>query len=179
MLAQAQVPAIYCLGRRSGRVIRCPPNQRHCGEILKTFISHSREETLAFGELIGKAAPGGTVIAFRGDLGAGKTTLSKGIAHGLGITEEVTSPTYTIVSEYAGRLALFHMDAYRLGGGADFAEIGGPEMLEAPGSLCLIEWSERLPEIVNERTAILEIRVRGDGARTLALQGAWLEALLP
>ena len=146
---------------------------------MKTLVSHSREETLKFGETIGRAAPGGTVIAFRGDLGAGKTTLSKGIARGLGISEELTSPTYTIISEYAGRLTLFHMDAYRLGGSADFAEIGGPEMLEAPGSLCLIEWSERLPGIAGGSTALIEIRVEDDGSRRLQVSGAWLEALLP
>jgi len=149
------------------------------GEQLKTFISHSKEETIAFGELIGKAAPGGSVIAFRGDLGAGKTTLSKGIAKGLGINEEVTSPTYTIVSEYKGRLALYHIDAYRLGGEADFAEIGAHDMLEKPGSLCLIEWSERLPGIVNDTTAIIDIRFEHGDERRLSLSGPWLEALLP
>jgi len=165
-----------CPCRTTGHQAIC---RRRRGEILKTFISHSREETLRFGESIGKAAPDGAVIAFKGDLGAGKTTLSKGIARGLGIVEELTSPTYTIVSEYAGRLTLFHMDAYRLGGSADFAEIGGPEMLETPGSLCLVEWSERLPEIAGGRTAVVEIRVMDDGARRFSLSGTWLEALLP
>lgn len=148
------------------------------GNILKTFISHSREETIAFGELIGKAAPGGAVIAFKGDLGAGKTTLSKGIAKGLGIKEEVTSPTYTIVSEYAGRLRLFHIDAYRLAGEADFADIGGFDMLEDSGSLCLVEWSERLPGIVNNATAIIDIRVGNGDERRFFLSGPWLEALV-
>ncbi len=152
---------------------------RAAEKILKTFISHGREETLALGELIGKSVPGGAVIVYRGDLGAGKTTMSKGIAKGLGITEEVTSPTYTIVSEYKGRLTLYHIDAYRLSGEADFFEIGGLEMLEEPGSLCLIEWGERLPEIVNERTAIIEIQFEKDDNRRISLQGAWLEALLP
>ena len=105
--------------------------------------------------------------------------MSKGIAKGLGITEEVTSPTYTIVSEYRGRLTLYHIDAYRLSGEADFYEIGGLEMLEEPDSLCLIEWGERLPEIVNERTAIIEIQFEKDDNRLISLQGAWLEALLP
>ena len=119
------------------------------------------------------------MIALRGGLGAGKTTLAKGIAKGLGIDEEVTSPTYTIVSEYSGRLTLYHIDAYRLSGESDFTEIGGQEMLEAPASLCLVEWSERLPEIVNERTAIIEIKVTEGELRSLTLRGDWLEALLP
>ena len=148
-------------------------------ESLKKFLSHSKEETLALGELIGKSAPDGAVIAYRGGLGAGKTTLSKGIALGLGIREEVTSPTYTIVSEYEGRLSLYHIDAYRLGGESDFAEIGGYELLEKPGSLCLIEWSEKLPGIINGRTAVIDISVEKDGNRTLSLSGLWLEELLP
>jgi tRNA threonylcarbamoyladenosine biosynthesis protein TsaE len=119
------------------------------------------------------------VIACRGGLGAGKTSLAKGIAKGLGIDEEVTSPTYTIVSEYSGRLTFYHIDAYRLSGDSDFVEIGGEEMLEAPGSLCLVEWSERLPDIVNERTAVIEIRVEDGDLRSLTLSGDWLEALLP
>lgn len=164
MLAQDQHTALYWDNTR---------------KILKTFISHSREETVAFGESIGRAAPGGAVIAFLGDLGAGKTTLSKGIAKGLGIDEEVTSPTYTIISEYLGRLVLYHIDAYRLTGESDFAEIGGHEMLENPGSICLVEWSERLPGIVNERTATIEIHVEKDDSRRFSVSGAWLEGLLP
>lgn len=91
----------------------------------------------------------------------------------------MTSPTYTIVSEYQGRLSLYHIDAYRLGGEADFIEIGGYEMLEKPDSLCLIEWSEKLPGIINSGTAIVDIRVEKDGTRTLSLSGPWLEELLP
>lgn len=163
-LAQDRLRALYCQNE---------------DRILKTVTTRSREETLALGELIGRSAPGGAVIALRGGLGAGKTTLAKGIAKGLGIDEEVTSPTYTIVSEYSGRLTLYHIDAYRLSGESDFTEIGGQEMLEAPASLCLVEWSERLPEIVNERTAIIEIKVTEGELRSLTLRGDWLEALLP
>lgn len=103
--------------------------------------------------------------------------LSKGIAAGLGIDEEVTSPTYTIISEYRGRLVLHHIDAYRLGGEADFAEIGGYELLGSPGSLCLIEWSERLPAIAD--AAVIEIEVEDDGARRISLAGSWLEDIAP
>ena len=147
------------------------------GKILKTVISRSGEETFALGKRIGEKAPAGSVIAFRGDLGAGKTALSKGIAAGLGIEEEVTSPTYTIISEYRGRLVLYHIDAYRLGGEADFAEIGGYELLGSPGSLCLIEWSERLPAIAD--AAIIDIQVEEDGSRRIGLAGSWLEDLAP
>ena len=147
------------------------------GKHLKTYISRNSEETFALGKRIGEKAPGGSVIAFRGDLGAGKTVLSKGIAAGLGIEEEVTSPTYTIISEYRGRLALYHIDAYRLGGEADFAEIGGFELLGSPGSLCLIEWSERLPAIAE--AAVIDILVEEDGSRRINLAGSWLEEIAP
>lgn len=169
MLAQDRGRALYWLRE----------DTRREDTTLKTVITRNREETLALGELIGRSAPGGAVIACRGGLGAGKTTLAKGIAKGLDIDEEVTSPTFTIISEYSGRLTFYHIDAYRLSGELDFAEIGGQELLEAPASLCLIEWSERLPEIVNERTAIIEIRVEEGERRSMSLSGSWLEALLP
>lgn len=117
-------------------------------------------------------------MAFTGDLGAGKTCLSKGIAAGLGIEEEITSPTFGIVSEYQGRLKLYHVDAYRLGGMQDFIDIGGKEMLGAKGSLCLVEWSERIPEIVDADTAIVDIHVAADGTRRFSLSGSWIEELV-
>lgn len=144
---------------------------------MKTYISRDRDHTLALGRLIGRYAPGGSVIAFRGGLGVGKTTLSKGIAQGLGIEEEISSPTFTIISEYSGRLLLRHIDAYRLRSETDFEEIGGLELLGAPDSLCLIEWSEKLPGLVDETTAIIEIEYLPDGARKFHLSGNWLEAL--
>lgn len=129
------------------------------------------------GARIGKAARGGEVIALRGTLGAGKTTLAKGIAEGLGIFETVTSPTYTIISEYSGRLLLRHMDAYRLSGDEDFAETGGPEMLGDPASLCLVEWSERLPETFGPESESIEIEILTDGTRKLTVSGNWLEGI--
>ncbi len=145
---------------------------------VKTFISHSRHETITLGERIGVAAPSGAVIAFRGGLGMGKTTLSKGIARGLGIEEEISSPTYTIISEYPGRLLLRHIDAYRLRGEADFEEIGGLELLGAPGTLCLIEWSEKLRDILDADSCIIEIEMGGTGERIFSLSGSWLEDLI-
>jgi tRNA threonylcarbamoyladenosine biosynthesis protein TsaE len=146
---------------------------------VKTFISHNKEETIALGERIGGAAPSGAVVAFRGGLGMGKTTLSKGIALGLGIVEEISSPTYTIISEYPGRLLLRHIDAYRLRGDEDFEEIGGPELLGVPGTLCLIEWSEKLRDSIDKEAAVIEIDMSPTGDRRICLNGAWLEALIP
>jgi tRNA threonylcarbamoyladenosine biosynthesis protein TsaE len=145
---------------------------------VKTFISHSRDETIALGERIGAAAPSGAIIAFRGGLGMGKTTLSKGIARGLGIEEEISSPTYTIISEYPGRLLLRHIDAYRLRGEADFEEIGGLELLGAPGTLCLIEWSEKLHDSLDADSCIIEIEMGGTGERIFSISGSWLEDLI-
>jgi tRNA threonylcarbamoyladenosine biosynthesis protein TsaE len=146
---------------------------------VKTFISHNKEETIALGERIGGAAPSGAVVAFRGGLGMGKTTLSKGIALGLGIVEEISSPTYTIISEYPGRLLLRHIDAYRLRGDEDFEEIGGPELLGVPGTHCLIEWSEKLRDSIDKEAAVIEIDMSPTGDRRICLNGAWLEALIP
>lgn len=115
------------------------------------------------------------MIAFRGDLGAGKTVLAKGIARGLGIEDEVTSPTFTVVSEYEGRLRLHHIDAYRLGGAADFMEIGGEDLLADRGAVCLIEWSERIASVLPAGTAIIDLVVKPDGRRLARIHGEQLE----
>ncbi|MCE1205940.1 MAG: tRNA (adenosine(37)-N6)-threonylcarbamoyltransferase complex ATPase subunit type 1 TsaE [Spirochaetia bacterium] len=134
------------------------------------------------GRFIGEHAPGGAVIAFSGDLGAGKTTMTKGIAQGLGIQEEVTSPTYTIQSDYQGRLILHHIDAYRLSGADDFLETGIMELLGTPDSLSIIEWSERIAPLLaagipKEDLARIKISVAEGGIRAIELEGAWLEEL--
>jgi tRNA threonylcarbamoyladenosine biosynthesis protein TsaE len=118
------------------------------------------------------------VIAFRGGLGAGKTTMAKGVARGLGVADEVTSPTYTIVSEYEGRLRLHHIDAYRLDGPEDFAAVGGEDLLGDPGGLCLVEWSERISSALPDDAALLELRVEPDGSRVARLSSPPLEASL-
>lgn len=128
---------------------------------------------------IGRVAPGGTVLAFRGGLGVGKTTLAKGIARGLGVDEEVTSPTYTIVSEYEGRLRLHHIDAYRLAGGTDFEEMGGPELLADRGALSLVEWSELIAPALPAGHGILELEILPEGGRRALLSCPVLEELLP
>jgi tRNA threonylcarbamoyladenosine biosynthesis protein TsaE len=118
------------------------------------------------------------VIALRGGLGAGKTTFAKGLARGLGVTEEVTSPTYTIVSEYEGRLTLHHVDAYRLSGPEDFESAGGEELFADPDGVCLIEWSERIEGALPPRAALAEFEVTDDGSRLLRIEGESLEGLL-
>lgn len=130
----------------------------------------------ALGERIGGLCHGGEIIALRGGLAAGKTTLTKGIARGLGIAEEVTSPTFTLVNDYSGRLPLHHMDAYRLSSAAEFEGLGSDELL-SDGSVSVIEWSERVEEALPDGHSILSIEIMGDGSRKLSVEGP-LEALL-
>ncbi|HEY9053529.1 MAG TPA: tRNA (adenosine(37)-N6)-threonylcarbamoyltransferase complex ATPase subunit type 1 TsaE [Rectinemataceae bacterium] len=138
----------------------------------------SRDETLALGEKIGAKAPPGAVLALRGGLGVGKTTLAKGIGRGLGIADEIGSPTYTIINEYSGRLEFYHIDAYRLHGEEDFKGTGAAELLGSPGSLSLVEWSERIPEAFDQDTVFLEIRMLDGDEREFLAEGAWLEEAL-
>jgi tRNA threonylcarbamoyladenosine biosynthesis protein TsaE len=118
--------------------------------------SGSPEETLALGERIGRSLKPGAVVALRGGLGAGKTCLAKGIARGLGVEETVTSPTYTIISEYRGRVPLYHIDAYRLAGDEDFEGLGGMEFVGGEG-VAIIEWSERIPRSLPPEHISIEI----------------------
>jgi tRNA threonylcarbamoyladenosine biosynthesis protein TsaE len=111
---------------------------------MATFISHSPAETQSLGEAWGRAAERGRVLAFSGDLGAGKTELVKGIARGLGATARVHSPTFTLVNEYGGgRLRLFHLDLYRLETRAQILSAGLEEFLQ-PDGVTVIEWAERI-----------------------------------
>jgi tRNA threonylcarbamoyladenosine biosynthesis protein TsaE len=103
--------------------------------------------------------------------------MAKGIGRGLGIEDEVTSPTFTVLSEYEGRLRLHHMDAYRLLGPEDFAEMGGEEILADPGGLSLIEWSERIGAALPPSTESIELRVQADGSRLALVEGRTLESI--
>ncbi len=111
---------------------------------MATFISHSPAETEALGEQFGRAAQLGWVITLSGDLGAGKTQFVKGVARGLGISARVHSPTFTLVAEYTGgRLALFHLDLYRLETPGQILSAGIEEFLQ-PDGVAVIEWAERI-----------------------------------
>ncbi len=104
------------------------------------------EETEALGESLAAALTPGTVIAFTGDLGAGKTAFTRGLARGLGVTDRITSPTFTIVNEYeGGRLPLFHFDMYRLGSSDELFDIGWEDYLRR-GGVCAVEWSEKVSD---------------------------------
>ena len=126
------------------------------------YVTNNEEETQTLGERLAGVLKPGTVIAFTGDLGAGKTAFTRGLARGLGIQERVTSPTFTIVNEYeGGRLPLFHFDMYRLGSSDELYDIGWEDYL-ARGGVCAVEWSENVAEAMDESTIRVDIR-RGDG----------------
>jgi tRNA threonylcarbamoyladenosine biosynthesis protein TsaE len=131
---------------------------------------------MALGERIGRASAAGTVIALRGGLAAGKTTLAKGIARGLGIEEEITSPTFTLLNEYPGAKPFFHMDAYRLSGPEDFRALGSDEVLYGKG-VSAVEWSERVEEALPEDRSVVLIEALGGGERRISLSGPLEEAL--
>lgn len=106
------------------------------------YYSHSPKETENLGFQLGTQAKTGDVIGFNGDLGAGKTAFTRGFAHGLGILDPVTSPTFTIVNEYtSGRIPLFHFDLYRLSGEEELFDLGFEEYFHREG-VCVLEWSE-------------------------------------
>ena len=134
------------------------------------FITNSPEETEKIGAAIGKIIPAGTVLAYRGDLGAGKTAFTRGLARGLGFTEAVTSPTYTIVNEYlGGRLPLFHFDMYRLSSADDLFDIGWEDYLDR-GGVCAVEWSENVTEAM-EGAILVAISKVDDDTRDISIEG--------
>jgi tRNA threonylcarbamoyladenosine biosynthesis protein TsaE len=139
-------------------------------DFLARLISSSPEETIAVGEKIARGLKRGSIVALRGGLGAGKTCLAKGIARGLGIQGEITSPTYTIISEYEGVIPFYHIDAYRLGGDDDFSALGGEELLFG-GGISVIEWSERLPRSIPPQAITVEIIFDGEDRRSIEIKG--------
>lgn len=134
------------------------------------YLTHGPEETEALGErLAGRLCPG-DVIAYYGDLGAGKTAFTRGLARGLGIDAPVTSPTYTIVNEYLqGRMPLFHFDMYRLESADDLFDIGWEDYLER-GGVCAVEWSENVEEALEGAIRIRICRLN-DSDRQITIEG--------
>ena len=134
------------------------------------FITNSPAETEQIGAALGKILPAGAILAYRGDLGAGKTAFTRGLARGLGYAEPVTSPTYTIVNEYlGGRLPLFHFDMYRLGSSDDLWDIGWEDYLER-GGICAVEWSENVDDAM-ENAIYVTIHKTGEESRRIVIEG--------
>ena len=137
---------------------------------IMEFITHSPAETEAVGAALGKVLQPGTVIAYRGDLGAGKTAFTRGLANGLGAGDMVTSPTYTIVNEYLnGRMPLFHFDMYRLASSDDLWDIGWEDYLDR-GGVCAVEWSENVEEALDS-FILVNIEKIGDESRRITIEG--------
>jgi tRNA threonylcarbamoyladenosine biosynthesis protein TsaE len=134
------------------------------------YITNSPVETENIGVALARVLPAGTVIAYRGDLGAGKTAFTRGLARGLGYAEPVTSPTYTIVNEYlGGRLPLFHFDMYRLASADDLWDIGWEDYLDRNG-ICAVEWSENVEEAL-EGAISVTIEKTGEESRRITIEG--------
>lgn len=136
-----------------------------------TYHCATPGDTMALGERIGRTARRGLVVSLRGSLGAGKTVLAKGIARGLGVEEAVVSPTFTLVQQYrGGRLPLTHIDLYRISGPEEFEAMGGEEMLYNDG-VTLIEWSEKIDQMLPEGTVFIDIAINADQSRDLETRG--------
>lgn len=139
------------------------------------YITNSPEETEALGTALGAILEPGTVLAYRGDLGAGKTAFTRGLAWGLGCREIVTSPTYTIVNEYlGGRVPLFHFDMYRLGSSEELWDIGWEDYLER-GGICAVEWSENVEDALEDPVWV-NIQKLGGDTRRITIEGGDLLA---
>ena len=134
------------------------------------FETNSPEETERIGQALAQILTPGTVIAFEGDLGAGKTAFTRGLARGLGCGEPVTSPTYTIVNEYlSGKMPLFHFDMYRLSSSDELFDIGWEDYLER-GGLCAVEWSENVDDAM-EHALWVTIEKTGENSRRITVSG--------
>ena len=135
------------------------------------YLSHSPEETEQLGEQLGRTLRPGSVVAYRGDLGMGKTAFTRGLASGLGCTCRVTSPTFTIVNEYSGALPLFHFDMYRLDSSDELFDIGWEDYLSR-GGVCAVEWSERVEDALPDDTLWVSIaRGNGENDRIITVTG--------
>lgn len=136
------------------------------------LLSHSPEDTEDIGARLAEQLEPGAVVAFTGDLGAGKTAFTRGLARGLGIPDRITSPTFTIVNEYeGGRLPLFHFDMYRLCSADELFDIGWEDYLRR-GGVCAVEWSENIADALEEDAVRVDIR-RGasDQERVITIAG--------
>ena len=135
------------------------------------YLSHSAEETEKAGMELGRMLKRGDVVSLRGSLGAGKTVLAKGIAKALSINEAIVSPTFTIVQEYdAGTMPMFHLDLYRLSGDDEFESMGGEEFLY-PDGITLIEWSEKIEDMLPDDTVYINITINEDQSRDIEIEG--------
>ena len=130
-------------------------------KLNKSIQTSSAEETMAIGEQLAKELPTDISLALYGDLGVGKTTLVKGIAKGLGITKNITSPTFNLFSIYQGEKQLVHLDAYRLSQEQSIENLMFEDFLHSP-YLCVIEWPDNVPQLIDKNTLKLELSIESN-----------------
>ncbi|MCM8900315.1 tRNA (adenosine(37)-N6)-threonylcarbamoyltransferase complex ATPase subunit type 1 TsaE [Caldicoprobacter algeriensis] len=131
---------------------------------MAVFVTHSEQETMELGIKMGKLLEAGDIVLLYGDLGAGKTVLTRGLVQGLGAKDVVTSPTYTLMHRYEGRVPVFHFDLYRLCGPDEVLDLGYEEFFYGDG-VSIVEWPERLEYLCPEEYVRVRIEVAGDGKK--------------
>ncbi|MEI8172837.1 MAG: tRNA (adenosine(37)-N6)-threonylcarbamoyltransferase complex ATPase subunit type 1 TsaE [Deltaproteobacteria bacterium] len=141
--------------------------------LLVTLISRDSEDTFFIGRIIGESLNAGDIVALSGDLGTGKTYLTKGIARGLGVSEQyqITSPTFTLINEYPGRLTLYHFDLYRLESFLDMINLGYEEYLFGKG-VSVIEWAEKASDILPDETIFISLTHLDENTRKMVISGS-------
>lgn len=160
-------PKTRCAGRN---IINSPANEKNS---QFEFVSNSPRDTLAIGRKIAALLAAGSCLALKGNLGSGKTCLTRGIARGLGIKENITSPTYTVINEYQSTdppCPFYHIDAFRLDAGRDFEDIGGMEIIYSDG-ISVIEWSERIEKFLPDNAIIVSLEITGPSSRLIKIKG--------
>lgn len=133
------------------------------------LVSRSPEETRALGERLGARLAPGAVVACTGELGAGKTCFLQGLARGLGVTTDVTSPTFVLINQYRGRVPIYHLDAYRTGSLTELVDLGLEEILDGDG-VTVIEWADKLASLLPARTIHVSISGLGDEPREIRIE---------
>ena len=135
---------------------------------MPVFHTASEEQTIALGERLAASLPRGAVVLLIGNLGAGKTTLAKGIVKGLGaaLPDDVSSPTFTLIHEYGAPVAVYHVDLYRIDSAADAATLGLDDLFEG-GKIVLIEWGERFPQLMPPEHIEIRLRTLDDDQREI------------
>ena len=134
------------------------------------YITNSEQETEALGAKFGAEIPDGSVVAFYGELGSGKTAFIRGMAQGMGIEAMVNSPTFTIVNEYTGKRSLFHFDMYRLGSADELFDIGWEDYLARNG-VCAVEWSENVADAFEGDEYVISFRKTSPTGREITMEG--------
>jgi tRNA threonylcarbamoyladenosine biosynthesis protein TsaE len=144
-------------------------------KFVRSFETHSDEETQAVGRTLAGLLPAGGTVLLTGELGAGKTTLTKGILEGLGLAraDDVASPTFTLIHEYGEPVRAYHIDLYRLETAGEARRLGLEDLFEQQQALVLVEWGERFPELLPRKRFEITLQHSGDDSRRIELRETW------